>query len=80
MDEVQNEASLPGDGEGFIGKHMKKLADKQRAMMEEKLAKDEEDMIASGIDITPKYTKLAAHKKKGAKRGILARVEEKLSQ
>ena len=49
-------------------------------MMEEKLAKDEEDMIASGIDITPKYTKLAAHKKKGAKRGILARVEEKLSQ
>ena len=58
---------------------MKKLADKQRKLMEEKLAKDEEEMIASGIEIKPKYTKLVA-KKKDVKRGILARVEEKLSQ
>jgi len=58
---------------------MKKLAEKKRKIMVEKLAKDEEEMLKSGIDIKPKYTKLLPFKK-DVKRGILARVEEKLSQ
>ena len=58
---------------------MKKLAEKKRKIMVEKLAKDEEEMLKSGIDIKPKYTKLLPVKK-DIKRGILARVEEKLSQ
>lgn len=47
--------------------------------MVEKLAKDEEEMLKNGLDIRPKYTKLLP-KKKDVKRGILARVEEKMSQ
>jgi len=58
---------------------MKKLADKQKKLMEEKLAADEEEMLKSGIDIKPKYTKLHP-KKKDVKRGILARAEEKMNQ
>lgn len=47
--------------------------------MVEKLAKDEEEMLKNGLDIRPKYTKLLP-KKKDVKRGILARVEEKMIQ
>ena len=47
--------------------------------MVEKLAKDEEEMLKSGIDIRPKYSKLLPPKK-DVKRGILARAQEKLSQ
>ena len=43
------------------------------------LAADEEEMLKSGIDIKPKYTKLHT-KKKDVKRGILARAEEKMKQ
>lgn len=46
--------------------------------MEEKLANDEEEMLKSGIDIKPKYTKMVP-KKKAKARGIMARMEEKLS-
>jgi TRAP-type C4-dicarboxylate transport system substrate-binding protein len=79
MDEDQtDQETLPKDEGGFIGKHMKKLADKQRKLMEEKLANDEEEMLKSGIDIKPKYTKMVP-KKKAKARGIMARMEEKLS-
>ena len=57
---------------------MKKLADKKRKEMEEKLAEDEEEMLKNGIDIKPKYTKMVP-KKKEAKKGIMARMEEKLN-
>jgi len=46
--------------------------------MLEKLARDEEEMLKNGVDISPKYSKILP-KKKDVKRGILARVEEKLS-
>ena len=42
-----------------------------------KLAKDEEDMIASGIEIEPKYIKYLPEKNKN--RGIIARVAEKMN-
>ena len=79
MDESSNDLSLPAEGEGFIGKHMAKLAEKKRKIMVEKLAKDEEEMLKSGIDIRPKYSRLLPPKK-DVKRGILARAQEKLSQ
>lgn len=47
---------------------MKKLADKQKKLMEEKLAADEEEMLKSGIDIKPKYTKLHPKKERRQKR------------
>ena len=58
---------------------MAKLAEKKRKIMMEKLAEDEEEMLKSGINIKPKYSK-ALPKKKDVKRGILARATEKLSQ
>jgi hypothetical protein len=58
---------------------MAKLAEKKKKIMMEKLAEDEEEMLKSGIDIKPKYSKLLP-KKKDVKRGILARATEKLSQ
>ena len=51
MDESSNDLSTPAESEGFIGKHLAKLAEKKRKTMVEKLAKDEEEMIKSGIVI-----------------------------
>ena len=43
-----------------------------------KLAQDEEEMIANGIDIEPKYIQQMPQKNKN--KGILARVAEKMNE
>ena len=51
MDESSNDLSTPAESEGFIGKHMAKLAEKKRKIMVEKLAKDEEEKrLVSGME------------------------------
>ena len=42
-----------------------------------KLAKDEEEAIANGMDIEPKYSKYLP--KENANKGIMARVAEKMN-
>ena len=79
----ENDDSEPS---GFIGRHMKKIADKQKAIDDEKkerqMEKEMEKAQAEGFIVqsnikngVKEYKKLAKNKK----RGILARAEEKIN-
>jgi|TARA_B110000285_G_C15126947_1_gene620833 hypothetical protein len=82
----KSSASDDSEPSGFIGRHMKKIADKQKAIDDEKKEKemqaDMEKAQAEGFIVQSNIKNGVRELKKLAKdkkRGIMARIEEKIS-
>lgn len=66
------------DGGGFIGQHMKKVAEKKRAEEEAKKLAEERQWALDHPGFVAESAVQSKKKKKNHKKGILERVEEKI--